>query len=420
MNKTLNFFMFCYYFYPEVSGGIRRPMLLQKYLPENGIIPTVITPVKSSEKFFGQKVIHISRPNFLEPNIPIFKFHKLTTNKQVQRNFFIKGLRTFVRQWLIYPDIYVFWVFNVLKNLRSKTLIIPDWIYTTSPPDSSHLIGLFLKKKWKCKWIADFRDSWVSNGLKPELKNPIRRKIERFIEKSVIKKADIITCTTQNIKDDLILYYPKYKSKIYHWSNGFDPDPEIEDVNLDRSKFNLVHTGKFSLSDKNRSPINLFKAISEIIKENNEFYKNFNLILIGELTVDEINSMKSLNIENNVSILGVVDYFKSLGYQKSADVLLIITSPNCQEHIPGKLYEYMYTKNPILVLSNNKEIINKVLPLNYGLCAKPDSVNDIKIVLLKFYQMWKNNLLKQTFLYEYSKDFDGRNLVKIFSNFLTS
>jgi hypothetical protein len=71
---------------------------------------------------------------------------------------------------------------------RENSLLI-----TTSPPVSSHLLGLSAKQELGCKWVSDWRDIWESVPL--EENSELRRRSQALVEQ-VLASADLLTATS--------------------------------------------------------------------------------------------------------------------------------------------------------------------------------------------------------------------------------
>ena len=101
-----------------------------------------------------------------------------------------------------------------------------DRIITTSPPHSTQLIGLRLRKKYPAiRWIADLRDPWTDiYYYKKFYPTPVSRMIDSAYEKRVLQSADLITTVGNSLKALLGTKVPGIEEKIHVISNGFDED----------------------------------------------------------------------------------------------------------------------------------------------------------------------------------------------------
>src|SRR5690606_16111808 len=178
----------------------------------------------------------------------------------------LEKLLLWIRGNMFIPDARVGWVKPSVKFLsdylkKNKDI---DTIITTGPPHSLHLIGKNLQQLNNVKWIADFRDPWTTIGYHKQLKlSESARKSHLAMEKNILESADHIITTSKSTKQEFQI---KTIRPITVITNGYDV-VNLGKITLDE-KFTLSHIGSF-LSDRN--PRVLWKAISELRKENTEF-----------------------------------------------------------------------------------------------------------------------------------------------------
>src|SRR6266540_3354430 len=91
-------------------------------------------------------------------------YAKKTQGSQApSKNKGVKSLaKEFLKKYLVIPDVFMFWTiksYSAAKDIVEE--IKPDIIITASEPNSVHLLGNRLKKKYgKIKWVAIYGDPW--------------------------------------------------------------------------------------------------------------------------------------------------------------------------------------------------------------------------------------------------------------------
>jgi len=319
--------MLCRHFPPSISGGARRPYLFAKTLTKLGCKITVVAPRTGSEDEFD---IHGVTHNHPDP----------ATTSKIKPSF-IGGIRNWIRKNFLLPDPDVLWAWKVYRQIKKQPMSPPDWIYTSSPPESLLFAGWFLKKYFKCYWVADFRDSWFEEALRIERKRKgIRVYLERQLARYLLGKADATISVTEFIARELSSIQNEKPNKVIgHFS---DKISGYRNLNLSEDVCHIVHTGSFSLSDPDRR----IEPVIEAFKEANN--ERLHLHLIGRLSDDEIRQISEYNSSGQIKFLGPVDLQTSRDWQAAADVLLLIAAEGVNA-IPGKLAEYQATGKPILL-----------------------------------------------------------------------
>src|SRR5690606_25228588 len=245
-------------------------------------------------------------------------------------------------------------------------------------------------KIFAIKWIADFRDPWTSIGYHKELKLTDKSALEhKKLEHEVLNNADAIITTSKTTKTEFSLITNK---PIHVITNGYDIE-NVEKPRLDE-KFTISHIG--SLLSK-RNPRILWKALKELIKENSDFKRDFQLRLIGKVSEEIIDTIAEFRLNDFLDNVGYVNHHEALIYQRSSQVLLLIEIDSYETAgiIPGKLFEYMAAERPILAIGPaDSDVEDIIKSTNCGNYFKYDELEDVKDYILKCYQQYQNKSLK--------------------------
>ena len=394
------------YYWPPAGGpGVQRWLKFVKYLPDFGIEPVVYIPTNPSYPIIdnslrtdvSDELTIISQP-IQEP----YKFAKfLSKNKtntiskglipDVKRQSVTDKILLLIRGNFFIPDSRKNWVKPSVKYLSNyiNTFNI-DTIITTGPPHSLHLIGLNLKRQLGVKWLADFRDPWTTIGYHKALKlTEASKQKHHKLENEVLTAADHIIVTSTSTK---LEFQNKTRTPITVITNGYDVENN-QTAALDK-KFTFAHIG--SLLSK-RNPELLWKAIQDLIAENDSFKKHFQLKLVGAVSDVVLNTIKSYNLTDYLYEVGYVSHIESVSIQKKSQVLLLIEidSEDTKCIIPGKLFEYMASNRPILAIGPKQSDVEVILnETNTGEYFHYDDYTNIKSVILKYFNTFMEGNLK--------------------------
>jgi len=402
MKKVL---IIAYYWPPAGGPGVQRWLKFVKYLPEFNIQPIVYVPENATYPIVDSDLLSEVSKNTVVLKQPIKEPYKVASlfsknktqtissgiiNDHKKQSFLEKAL-LYVRGNFFIPDARIGWVkpsVTFLKDYIKNNNI--EVVITTGPPHSMHLIGMELQEKLSIKWIADFRDPWTSIGYHKELKLTQRAvTIHKKLEHSVLTKADTIITTSFTTKREFEQITEK---PIHVITNGYDVT-KINKPKIDE-KFTISHIG--SLLSK-RNPRILWKALKELLKENQQFKSDFQLRLIGKVSSEITDTIKEFKLDRYTEIVGYVSHTDALKYQRQSQVLLLIEidSYDTIGIIPGKLFEYMAAERPILAIGPNDSDIEKILKeTNTGKYFNYDDLEEVKSYILDCYFKYKNKDLK--------------------------
>jgi len=357
MNKVL---IVTYYWPPSGGAGVQRWLKFSKYLPEFGWEPIILTV---DPEYAAYPVTDFSLNDDLPSSIRVyptpavnyFGIYRKNKSKIPTAGFansidntFKGKIFRFIRGNFFLPDPRKGWnkyAFNKACELIEKEGILN--IITTSPPHSTQLIGLKIKKKYPAlNWIADLRDPWTDiYYYKQFYPTFISKRIDQRFEKSVLKKADKIITVGVSLKN---LFSSKIKGVEYKTeviTNGYDEDDFTGITPIIPAMFTITYVG--TLSDI--YPIDGFLNAVQIFKDKgNEIILRF----IGTVSQNQKDLIQSKSGDSILEFIPYVDHTAAIQYMLNTSVLLLII-PDHQSNmsiITGKIFEYIASGKPIICL----------------------------------------------------------------------
>ena len=402
MKKVL---IITYYWPPAGGPGVQRWLKFAKYLRDFDIEPIIYTPENPDYPIIDTSLLNEIPNGITVIKKPIFEpyfFAKLFSKKQTSKissgiiedateQGFLQRAFLYIRGNYFIPDARKFWVKPSVKFLKTylKENSI-DAIITTGPPHSLHLIGLELKTSETIKWIADFRDPWTEIGYHKKLKLSASAEAKHIqLETAVLNSADKIITTSFKTKEE---FSNKTTKPITVITNGYDEDI-TEKIQLDK-KFTISHIGSL-LSERN--PENLWNVLKELIKENEDFAKDLQLKLVGKVSEAVIRAIKNHGLDPNLELVGYVSHQEANKLQRSSQVLLLIeiNSEETKGIIPGKVFEYLAAKRPIIAIGPENWDVNEIITeTSSGNSFVYQDHENLKAQIFKYYLEYKQGTLE--------------------------
>ena len=394
------------YYWPPAGGpGVQRWLKFVKYLPEFGIDPIVYCPENPNYPIIDKsllseipKTITVLKQPINEPYGLASLFSKNSTKKissgvipKAKKQSLIEKVMLYVRGNYFIPDARKNWIkpsvsflSNYIQNHQIETII------TTGPPHSLHLIGLNLKEQLEIKWLADFRDPWTTIGYHKALRlTKLSEAKHKEFELKILNTADEIIVTSNHTKNE---FQTKTKHAVSVITNGYDSHSiTIEEKD---TLFTLSHIGSL-LSERN--PKVLWEVLSELIQENKDFSKAFQLNLVGVVSDDVLESIYKNGLEEYVNIAGYVSHDDAIKFQLQSQLLLLIEidSEDTKAIIPGKVFEYLISETPILAIGPRDADIEQIIKsTNTGTYFSYNQKGLLKNQLLNYFDAYQNNDLK--------------------------
>ena len=307
---------------PRVSGGARRPFLLAEGLRALGHEVRVVAPLLP-EGEAGLAVLHVAAA---APGEPESVARAPST-----------PLRDAVRAHAMLPDPDIRWALAAARRVREAGWSAPDWVITTSPPESVHVAGALLARRTGARWIADLRDSWLEEPLMAVRRGRLRRRAERPLARALLSRADLVTAATPTIRDEaerlgarapIVLPQP-------------GPPPARPETRDHDGPLALLHTGSFSLSQAERR----IGPLLDLFGAARAGGFDLRLRLVGRLTEAERTAARAAGAQVRPS----VPMDEAWALQREADVLVLVAADGT-DAVPGKLAEYAASGRPVLCL----------------------------------------------------------------------
>lgn len=301
-------------------------------------------------------------------------------------------ITSFIRLNLFIPDSRIGWnyfAFQKAKKIISNNKI--DYVITTGPPHSSHLIGEKIYKKYKLKWIVDLRDPWSELFyLKDRFRFNFSKTLNAKLETNVIEKADAIITTVGDRYHKILKSKITNPEKIYQIYNGYDKLNYDKIEEIKPKKFNIVFTGMLTQNHN-------YETFYEVLKILNPKQNNLNLILTFAGRIDK----KIIKIYSNKIELvnkGYIDHNNAISTIKSSHLLINFNYKNTEETdmISGKLIEYLASGSPIINFSNSakeSEVVLKTSPNSFN--ANNNNINQVVTFILSEYNEWLEGRYKK-------------------------
>lgn len=360
------------YFYSlSDSTGSLRARAMAKYLPRNGIEVAVLAcRAQNEEVSFVDNIIGVK--DITRDTAPLPVFYAL--------RIWQKGLRWFG----VYRGLCGYWRDAALKHAeeiieRTK----PDAILASYPVVEALEIGVALSEKYGLPLISDFRDGLLFEPLEvaAQRHNVVRHHYEA-LEARVVAASKLMLTVSEPISAYFRERYAHPNVMTLH--NGFDTDDIAPDVSLalPSDVINIVHTGRLGMSHKDTSGkgrgVDAFSAsLHMLLKRAPKMARKFKLHFVGQLTLAERNCLAPLVEQGIVKLWGHQPRAKALGFQRRADILLLITAPDKASIATGKLFEYLAANKPILALTRGTEAARIVSETGAGVVVSPDKPEEI-------------------------------------------
>lgn len=346
-----------YYWPPSGGAGVQRWLKFAKYLPEFGYEVHVLT-VRPDRATYPQ--IDESLLKQVPENVTVhcsdatnpFAIYSVFGKGAPSSGFanddvsgfkgLIKTLARFVRGNVFIPDPRKGW--NRFAIKKANELIDSlgiETVVTTSPPHSTQLIGLELKRKKNIRWIADMRDPWTKIYYVSELlQTKWAQNRNASLERQVLENADKVVTVSHTLAEEFCELAPALKREnLEVIPNGFDEDDFQVSVPLEE-QFTIGYMGTITEQ----------YDIDSLLKSIGTGNLDVGFRFIGDVQAGLRNRLGE--VAARCEFTGYLNHDKAIEKAASCSILLLVI-PKVEANkgiLTGKIFEYLALKRPILAI----------------------------------------------------------------------
>jgi len=353
--------------FPLRRGGSPRLLGLAKYLSEFDWQPIILTAPLDEKPNGTYMIVETGYRNALEFWIRLFRFKPdVDIRQQVKQRFNVSAKKSLLDRLLSlageivnYPDSEKGWkpfaVETGNKIIEQESI---EAIISSSAPVTGHIVAKELKSRHKIPWIADLRDLWSQNHNYSY--SSLRKQADKRLELKTLVKSDALVTVSQPWADKLSTLHNNKTT--YAITNGYDPETvNIPEENL-TNNFTITYTGLVYLEKQNLT--RFFSALNGLLANKIIDPINIEVRFYGTSTDWLEREIKQYRLSNIVSQYGIVSRDVALRRQRDSQLLLLLNWDDPQEkgNYPGKVFEYLAARRPILATGGSKgDVIDELM-----------------------------------------------------------
>jgi glycosyltransferase involved in cell wall biosynthesis len=315
------------------------------------------------------------------------------------------------------PDHMVLWVpfatFMGYRLLRKEKF---DVIYTSSPPHSEQITGWLLKRLKRVKWIADLRDP-ILDDLDAGGWNYPERKIHTWLERRIFQNADGIIANTKVAKEKMQKRYPGSLITTIH--NSFDEE-DFNQISSDKfRKFTIAHVG--SIYNTRKTDL-IFSAIKKLDEEKKISPENFQMLFVGLNNPGLQQDVNDYGLSQYVEIQEITTHEIALRIMKKSHLVLLIKGlgENSGGQIPGKLFEYLASENPVLCIAPLESEAAEIIKETAAGEVFQENATSIQKFIEEYLSYYRDDSQKKAFIPSQNHlNYSSRNMAKKFNKLVS-
>lgn len=374
---------------------------LLKVLSEAGYIIDVIS--KNNNRAYAGDADHKLFTAYLN-SVKIFNL-----DNKINLRTIVDHLRVLLKTGYVYKGAH--WAIYAIKEAEKLLLRYKyDCIMSRSP--ASELVALYLSRKYKIRWIANWNDPYPEKRMPAPYGNGADGKLNYFenrLLKAVAREADIHTFPCERLRKYMLSFmkethYDRTLVIPHVCIDGlFDPLSAYHD-----DKLRIVHSGNVSFP---RDPEPFFKGLRMFLNEHPNASIEVNFIGKQDSFFQQL--IMSNQLESVVHIVSPLEYIDNLAFIQRNDVALLIEAPGEEGiYLPTKVGDYMQCGRDIFAVSpllgTLHDLYEKGDVKYFASCSSPE---EIKVQLKRIYVQYLNQNRKYKSEGGISIDYSDENVL---------
>ena len=251
-----------------------------------------------------------------------------------------------------------------LKVIRARQAAV---IYSTGGANSAHLAGYLLARKTGLPWIAEVHDPMIHAEMRGSRQ---AWRWAAWLEGLICRHADAAFWFTDNALARARARHPELGARGHVIIPGAE-SPDFKDVSYAPGP--VLRIGHFGSLNPTRNLAVFFAGLAEALRAEPAMAGE----IIVEIYGSQLDSVSQaardrLPPEARINVLGRLEADPATGKSgrrrvleamRQADGLLLLhgTDAFCEEYIPSKLYEYLWTQRPVLALTWRNPMLDQIL-----------------------------------------------------------
>jgi glycosyltransferase involved in cell wall biosynthesis len=444
-NHSRKVLIVSFYYPPFGGGGVQRTAKFAKYLPRFGYAPIVVA---ASPELLGD-----TSDSELAGEVkqaPRYDMELSPSDRRLQRF----GRRSVGRLLNIQKT---FWLSAAARACRAAIREHrPDLIMASVSPFPAAGLAARLSARYGIPWVLDMRDPWALDPVN-FYQTELHYLLDRRAMRNACRRANAVIMNTPHSLEAMRRCMRFVSPEKYHCiTNGWDANDFVRldapPAPPDSSRpMTVVHTGafhtqhaseaaaskgfslrkalKYSLGDPDmlaRTPYYLFRAFSDLVRSGGMARESIRFVLAGRLTEADRDLARHFGIADRVDMLGYVTHRQSVDLLRSADVLFLpLHLPQGGRDpliVPGKAYEYLAARKPILALVPPGDARTLVETAGLGFACDPTDVPAISARLIELSRQHRGGGIrvepKVDFINQYERSYLTERLARVFDSAL--
>jgi hypothetical protein len=252
--------------------------------------------------------------------------------------------RRLVHDFVYLPDAQVGWIPFAARAAADALAAAPPGsvVLSSSGPVSSHFAAMWAARRSGAPWVAEFRDPFASDPGPTRTRSMARQRVNRRLEDRILRAADHVVVTTESTRQEMLRHTPDLQEeRISIVRNGFEPVPAAAPPGP-REPMTVVYVGTVAPGEETGWVLTAFDLAHADRPD------GFRLRVVGPPGPWQDSGPDAGARRPWLQLDGVVSPVEARTAMAAGSALLLIRHPDYRIHLPGKAFDYIGARRPII------------------------------------------------------------------------
>jgi glycosyltransferase involved in cell wall biosynthesis len=261
---------------------------------------------------------------------------------------------------------------NAIAFARSASSLLahdpPDVVLASGPPFNMFVSALLVAQRFGAPLVLDYRDEWSECPFDFVNKDGDDREWER----RCLAAADAVLFTTaSHLRHQLATFPELAPAKAHLVPNGWEPDdfaarPDSSTAvaSARTPTLRIAHVGNLA---GHTPPHDFLESLRALLTSHPDLAQRIAVQFIGRRSPSAETAIREFEFPGVIEMIDHVGKRDAARLMQESDVLLLIAAPGLERYLPGKLFDYLAARRPVLVFGTKGEASELVERLGAGI-----------------------------------------------------
>jgi glycosyltransferase involved in cell wall biosynthesis len=245
---------------------------------------------------------------------------------------------------------------------------------------SAHWLGKWVRKTYGLPWVADFRDRWWTEEWPPQRALPGYRAINRRMARAILPEADRVITVSEPLAQSFRELSDCPRLPVTVIENGYDEDNIAVLPPPQTDKFTIAYTGTVN----QKRPPTAFLAAIELVADEQIPVDQLRVVFAGRGADNYVPDYPPFDKP------GFLDRDSLNALRQQSDLFLLLRHPSPRNLglYSGKVFEYLGSNRPTLVVSHPDNVAARLVQRARAGMVVPHDPPQIAAAILEYYEAW--------------------------------